>query len=44
MADSAGAGALPMVMEIKEQTISPILSQEQLTHMNVFDDSRPIES
>ena len=42
--DSAGAGALSMVMEIQEQAISPILSQEQLTHMNVFDDSRPLES
>ena len=42
--DSAGAGALQMVMEIQEQAISPILSQEQLTHMNVFDDSRPLES
>ena len=46
MADSAGAGAgaLQMVMEIQEQAISPILSQEQLIHMSVFGDSRPLES
>ena len=44
MADSSSAWALPMVMETQDQAISPILSRQQLTHMNVFDDSRPLES
>ena len=44
IADSAGAGALSMVMEIQEPAISPISSQDQLSQTNVFDDSRPLES
>ena len=44
IADSAGAGALSMVVEIQKPAISPILSQDQLSQTNVFDDSRPLES
>ena len=33
-----------MVVEIQEPAISPILSLDQLSQTNVFDDSRPLES
>ena len=43
-ADSEGAEAPSMAVETQEPEISPILCREQLSQMNVLDDSRPLES
>ena len=43
-ADSEGAEAPSMAVDRQEPEISPILNREQLSQMNVFDDSRPLES
>ena len=43
-ADSEVAEALSMAVDRQEPEISPILNREQLSQMNVFDDSRPLES